>query len=129
MLALEADLVPLFIFLPREYLTGFRKRKTQRKKKATSEKLKKEKEAIREVKRKVSGGGIYTPLSKPYFAGLLQRSRDRLEVRTLRCGRNNPGSNPGLGTFFSFRDSRFMQKRTELVEKLKVYGLDRDDGK
>ena len=25
--------------------------------------------------------------------------RDRLEVRTLRCGRNNPGSNPGHGTF------------------------------
>ena len=31
-------------------------------------------------------------------------SRDRLEVRTLRCGRNNPGSNPGHGTlpFFFF---------------------------
>ena len=27
-------------------------------------------------------------------------SRDRLVVRTLRCGRNNPGSNPGYGTFF-----------------------------
>ena len=26
--------------------------------------------------------------------------RDRLEVRTLRCGRNNPGSNPGHGTLF-----------------------------
>ena len=25
-------------------------------------------------------------------------SRDRLVVRTLRCGRNNPGSNPGHGT-------------------------------
>ena len=24
-------------------------------------------------------------------------SRDRLVVRTLRCGRSNPGSNPGLG--------------------------------
>ena len=23
--------------------------------------------------------------------------RDRLEVRTLHCGRNNPGSNPGHG--------------------------------
>ena len=30
------------------------------------------------------------------------KSRDRLEVRTLRCGRNNPGSNPGHGTFFIF---------------------------
>ena len=29
-------------------------------------------------------------------------SRDRLEVRTLRCGRNNPGSNPGHGTFLFF---------------------------
>ena len=27
--------------------------------------------------------------------------RDRLVVRTLRCGRRNPGSNPGHGTFFS----------------------------
>ena len=29
-------------------------------------------------------------------------SRDRIVVSTLRCGRNNPGSNPGLGTFFSY---------------------------
>ena len=28
--------------------------------------------------------------------------RDRLEVRTLRCGRNNPGSNPGHGTFYNY---------------------------
>ena len=27
-------------------------------------------------------------------------SRDRLVVRTLRCGRSNPGSNPGHGIFF-----------------------------
>ena len=26
--------------------------------------------------------------------------RDRLVVRTLRCGRSNPGSNPGHGIFF-----------------------------
>ena len=26
--------------------------------------------------------------------------RDRLVVRTLRCGRSNPGSNPGHGTLF-----------------------------
>ena len=25
--------------------------------------------------------------------------RDRLVVRTLRCGRSNPGSNPGHGIF------------------------------
>ena len=29
-------------------------------------------------------------------------SRDRIVVSTLRCGRNNPGSNPGHGTFFSY---------------------------
>ena len=27
-------------------------------------------------------------------------SRDRLVVTTLRCGRSNPGSNPGHGIFF-----------------------------
>ncbi|KRX16843.1 hypothetical protein T07_11014 [Trichinella nelsoni] len=27
----------------------------------------------------------------------IPNSRDRLVVRTLRCGRNNPGSNPGHG--------------------------------
>ena len=27
-------------------------------------------------------------------------SRDRLVVRTLRCGRSNPGSNPGHGNVF-----------------------------
>ena len=26
--------------------------------------------------------------------------RDRIVVSTLRCGRNNPGSNPGLGKYF-----------------------------
>ena len=29
---------------------------------------------------------------------LLVSSRDRLVVRTLRCGRSNPGSNPGHGS-------------------------------
>ena len=29
-----------------------------------------------------------------------QNSRDRIVVSTLRCGRNNPGSNPGHGNFF-----------------------------
>ena len=27
-------------------------------------------------------------------------SRDRIVVSTLRCGRNNPGSNPGHGKMF-----------------------------
>ena len=34
-------------------------------------------------------------------------SRDRLAVRTLRCGRNNPGSNPGHGIFPPFLFSYF----------------------
>ena len=29
--------------------------------------------------------------------------RDRLVVRTLRCGRSNPGSNPGHGIFWQFQ--------------------------
>ena len=32
--------------------------------------------------------------------GLLSICRDSIVVSTLRCGRNNPGSNPGHGTFF-----------------------------
>ena len=38
-------------------------------------------------------------IHKPICDDLAVTSRDRLEVRTLRCGRNNPGSNPGHGTF------------------------------
>ena len=34
------------------------------------------------------------------FLSQFHRRRDRLVVRTLRCGRSNPGSNPGHGTFF-----------------------------
>ena len=36
--------------------------------------------------------------------------RDRLVVRTLRCGRSNPGSNPGYSSdpfFFFFSSSLF----------------------
>ena len=31
--------------------------------------------------------------------------RDSIVVSTLRCGRNNPGSNPGHGTFFFFPET------------------------
>ena len=37
-----------------------------------------------------------------YFNLVPVVGRDRLVVRTLRCCRSNPGSNPGHGTFFSF---------------------------
>ena len=32
-----------------------------------------------------------------FFSSMDVSSRDRLVVRTLRCGRSNPGSNPGHG--------------------------------
>ena len=35
----------------------------------------------------------------PISTHLRMLSRDRIVVSTLRCGRNNPGSNPGHGTF------------------------------
>ena len=34
------------------------------------------------------------------FQLCFQCCRDRLVVRTLRCGRSNPGSNPGHGTIY-----------------------------
>ena len=39
-----------------------------------------------------------------YKLHVLQR-RDRIVVSTLRCGRNNPGSNPGHGSIL-FRNDR-----------------------
>ena len=36
-------------------------------------------------------------------------SRDRLVVRTLRCGRSNPGSNPGHGNIFSLLHSVYLE--------------------
>ena len=34
---------------------------------------------------------------RPHLSTKSLVSRDRLVVRTLRCGRSNPGSNPGHG--------------------------------
>ena len=48
----------------------------------------------------------------------LCKSRDRLEVRTLRCGRNNPGSNPGHGSIFS---SFFFAASTKLPVHIHVH--------
>lgn len=36
-------------------------------------------------------------LAHPNSGSIKQRRRDRIVVSTLRCGRNNPGSNPGHG--------------------------------
>ena len=46
-------------------------------------------------------GGHARQIIKVPFSLPFNHSRDRLVVRTLRCGRNNPGSNPGLGILFS----------------------------
>ena len=45
----------------------------------------------------------YTSVSikRAMLTGTDVSCRDRLEVRTLRCGRNNPGSNPGHGIIFN----------------------------
>ena len=46
------------------------------------------------------GNGLKRGLSglKQTFPKLCLSGRDRLVVRTLRCGRSNPGSNPGHGS-------------------------------
>ena len=53
------------------------------------------------------GNGLKRGLAglKQTFPKLCLSGRDRLVVRTLRCGRSNPGSNPGLGNsdLFFFR--------------------------
>ena len=46
---------------------------------------------------KFSNNNHYT--GPPVSTRLRMLSRDRIVVSTLRCGRNNPGSNPGHGTF------------------------------
>ena len=45
------------------------------------------------------GNGLKRGLAglKQTFPKLCLSGRDRLVVRTLRCGRSNPGSNPGHG--------------------------------
>ena len=37
-------------------------------------------------------------VASPPFEYLELNSRDRIVVSTLRCGRSNPGSNPGHGS-------------------------------
>ena len=53
-------------------------------------------------------GGHARQIIKVPFSLPFNHSRDRLVVRTLRCGRNNPGSNPGLGILF-FKSFFFLQ--------------------
>lgn len=39
-----------------------------------------------------------TDIEMPVNCATTPGGRDRIVVSTLRCGRNNPGSNPGHGT-------------------------------
>ena len=53
----------------------------------------------------------------PKFFFHILASRDRIVVSTLRCGRNNPGSNPGHGTLLvknviSKNDCKIYEKTT-----------------
>ena len=50
--------------------------------------------------------------------------RDRIVVSTLRCGRNNPGSNPGFGKYLilyslvpliNLHTSRIMRLRSKVI--------------
>lgn len=41
---------------------------------------------------------------------LMQHRRDRIVVSTLRCGRNNPGSNPGHGTLVIIHHSAMLMR-------------------
>ena len=54
-----------------------------------------------------------------------QDSRDRLVVRTLRCGRSNPGSNPGHGMLEHFLhvEARYKNDRVFLTPALNQYKL------
>ena len=47
-------------------------------------------------------GGLCWKVKTNKFLSQFHRRRDRLVVRTLRCGRSNPGSNPGHGTVLFF---------------------------
>ena len=50
----------------------------------------------------VNDGWSLLKIKTSEFLSQSHRRRDRLVVRTLRCGRSNPGSNPGQGIFLPF---------------------------
>ena len=69
------------------------------------------------------GNGLKRGLSglKQTFPKLCLSGRDRLVVRTLRCGRSNPGSNPGHGMqkqFFFVNPEMFGAKKRGLNRDL-----------
>ena len=57
-----------------------------------------------------------------------RKSRDRIVVSTLRCGRNNPGSNPGHGkrrNVFRFLEFVFILVSIENNSYNCILGLDK----
>ena len=48
------------------------------------------------------------------------RSRDRIVVSTLGCGRNNPGSNPGQGTGHLFVAKYYKIKRYKFMSIVSI---------
>ena len=57
---------------------------------------------------------------KLIFESLEMSSRDRLEVRTLRCGRNNPGSNWSRHFSFFFFVTAKAAKAAIMLDYLKM---------
>ena len=69
---------------------------------------------------------------KQTFPKLCLSGRDRLVVRTLRCGRSNPGSNPGHGSdifsvikkkcfFLTQRDFKFITSVSGIVVSIAAF--------
>ena len=59
--------------------------------------------------RQFSSNGCFGRYHVDIFLDRNCGSRDRLVVRTLRCGRSNPGSNPGHGNIFSLLHSVYLE--------------------
>ena len=59
--------------------------------------------------RQFSSNGCFGRYRVDLFLHRYCGSRDRLVVRTLRCGRSNPGSNPGHGNIFSLLHSVYLE--------------------
>ena len=59
--------------------------------------------------RQFSSMGCFGRYHVVIFLNMNCGSRDRLVVRTLRCGRSNPGSNPGHGNIFSLLHTVYLE--------------------
>ena len=59
--------------------------------------------------RQFSSNGCFGRYHVDIFVDRYCGSRDRLVVRTLRCGRSNPGSNPGHGNICSLLHSVYLE--------------------